>query len=44
MDTLQKVHAVKKELNNFFVERSEEIHGMMLSLFSGVNLLFIGNL
>ena len=43
MDTLQKVHAVKKELNNFFVERSEEIHGMMLSLFSGVNLLFIGN-
>ena len=43
MDTLQKVHAIKTDLNNFFVERNEEIHGLMLSLFSGVNLLFIGN-
>ena len=43
MDTLQKVKTIKNELNAFFVERGEEIHGLMLSLFSGVNLLLIGS-
>lgn len=42
MDTLQKVNNIEKELNGFFVEREEEIHGLMLSLLSGVNLLLIG--
>ncbi|MBC8437070.1 AAA family ATPase [bacterium] len=39
---INKIHKVEKCLNNFFIERKEEIHGLSLSLISGANALFIG--
>ena len=42
MDTITKLHNIETELNSYFVERGDEIHGLMLGLISGSNVLFVG--
>ena len=42
MDTITKLHSIEKELNTYFLERDQEIHGLMLGLISGSNVLFVG--
>ncbi len=37
-----KLHNIEKQLNNNFVERSEEIHGLTIGLISGSNILYLG--
>ncbi len=38
----KKLHNIEKQLNNNFVERSEEIHGLTIGLISGSNILYLG--
>tara|TARA_Y100000004_G_scaffold197129_1_gene269926 strand:+ start:424 stop:1557 length:1134 start_codon:yes stop_codon:yes gene_type:complete len=38
----KKLHNIEKQLNNNFVERSEEIHGLTIALISGSNILYLG--
>ena len=42
MDTITKIKGIESDLNNYFVERSNEIHGLILGLISGSNVLLIG--
>ena len=42
MDLHEKFNKVEAELNEFFVEREEVIHGMPLAILSETNLLFLG--
>ena len=42
MDTITKLHDIENDLNSYFVERDQEIHGLMLGLISGSNVLFVG--
>ena len=42
MDTITKLHSIENELNTYFLERDQEIHGLMLGLISGSNVLFVG--
>ena len=39
----KKLQKIEKVLNNFFVERSDEIHGLTLGLISGSNILYLGS-
>jgi MoxR-like ATPase len=42
MDTITKVKTIENDLNDYFVERKNEIHGLLLGLISGSNVLLIG--
>jgi len=39
----ESFHNLETELNNYFVERQDEIHGLSLGLLSGTNVLFLGS-
>ena len=38
----KKLHKIERQLNNNFVERAEEIHGLTIGLLSGSNILYLG--
>ena len=42
MDTITKLNNIENELNTYFVERKNEVHGLILGLISGSNVLLIG--
>lgn len=42
MDTYTTFSNIEKQLSTYFVERKDEIHGLMLGLASGTNVLFVG--
>ena len=42
MDTITKIKNIENELNSYFVERDNEVHGLILGLISGSNVLLIG--
>ena len=42
MDTITKLNNIENELNTYFVERQNEVHGLILGLISGSNVLLIG--
>ncbi len=42
MDTITKIKTIENDLNDYFVERENEIHGLLLGLISGSNVLLIG--
>jgi len=39
---IQKLHKMEEALNQFFIEREDEVHGLSLALLSGANTLLIG--
>ena len=38
MDTITKIKTIENDLNDYFVERENEIHGLLLGLISGLGL------
>lgn len=42
MKTSTRLNRIEENMNNFFVEREEEIHGLILAIISDVNVLFLG--
>ena len=43
MTTQEKLHTISTQLNDFFVERDEEIHGLLLAGLTGSNIIFLGS-